>query len=94
MQHADFTLLDGYLLLDDVDLLLSLYCLALDLLDELVLSTLVNTSASGRRLGVEGVMRDSRCQSAGLGALTFCKASFGIDIFSPLSEGSNSSLVL
>ena len=36
LQHANFALLDGYLRLDDVDLLLSLYCLTLDLLDELI----------------------------------------------------------
>jgi hypothetical protein len=36
LQHPDFALFYGYLGLDDVDLLLSLYCLTLDLLDELI----------------------------------------------------------
>jgi hypothetical protein len=36
LEHANFALLDCYLRLDDVDLLLSLYCLALDLLNELI----------------------------------------------------------
>ena len=36
LKHAYFALLDGYLGLDNVDLLLGLDCLTLDLLDELI----------------------------------------------------------
>jgi hypothetical protein len=51
LEHADFALLDCYLRFDDVDLLLSLYCLALDLLDELIMRTLVIWISGGLALG-------------------------------------------
>ena len=37
LQHADFALLDGYLRLDNVDLLLGLDGLTFDLLDQLIM---------------------------------------------------------
>jgi hypothetical protein len=36
LKHTDFALLACYLRFDEVDLLLSLYCLSLDFLDKLV----------------------------------------------------------
>lgn len=50
MQHADFALLHAYLGLDDVDLLLSLDCLTLDLLDELIWM-LVNKTLGASLMG-------------------------------------------
>ena len=74
LKHSDLALFDSYLGLDNVDLLLSLDSLTFDLLDELerYFRYIIR--------GLSIVVGSPETVEQSLG-LTFCKASFGIDIF-------------
>jgi hypothetical protein len=84
-KHPDFSLLAGYLRPDDVDLLLSLYCLALNLLHKLFKGS-QHLEIQWTYLGV-GLRRAQRHRVEEISSLlTFCKASFEIDIFALLDQ--------
>jgi hypothetical protein len=74
LEHADFALLGCYLGLDHIDLLLGGYSLGLYFLDELGFCLSVGVWSIAAALCCKGV-------AVGVGrGLTFCRASFGIDI--------------